>query len=234
MDNYYLKYETDIIHQYELNDLLDALTKWKDNLINEKSVITDIIEILQNNNICAANIINIFESINEIIEIHCGFIKEFCYCLNEYDVDLSDKVQKAKIIFLRENYNNILLIIEQLFSRDKKLRMLREKKNNFTKKEKIFIKSEIEEKFRKDIEKIKNEQISKKENFNFINNKIYPNDELMDKMFDDFLYQAQTENQKLALRAKYCANPKIKEKILSKKVNINMDTSYRYNLPNLK
>lgn len=234
MENFYLKYETDVIHQYELNDLLETLTKWKDNLINEKNVISDMVEILQNNNNCAANIIHIFEAISEIIDIHCCFIDEFCYCLNEYDVDLSDKVQKAKIAFLRENYNNILLIIEQFFSRDKKLRMIREKKIIFPKREKIILKSETEEKFRKDIEKIKNSQISKKENFNFINNKIYPNDELMDKMFDDFLYQTKAENEKLALRAKYCANPKIKENILSKKLNINMNTSYRYNLKNLK
>lgn len=58
----------------------------------------------------------------------------------------------------------------------------------------------------------------------------------MDQMFDEFIQKARADNEKIAIRAKYCPNKKIKENILNKKIKINMNTTYRYNInkPNIK
>ena len=234
MENFYMKYETAFLSNYELNELLPLLNKWKENLNEEKNSIDNMID--KNNNVISFQIQKMLNNLSEIINIHYNLIDEYTFCITEYEVDLFDNIQKAKISYLKETYNIILLLIEKVFVKDKVLSALKDDIQIDMKHNEIKIPNEFNEVIEKEIENIKDEQIEKENNFNYKSNKIYPQAEQMDQMFDEFIQKARANNEKIAIRAKYCPNKKIKENILNKKIKLNMKTTYRYNInkPNIK
>lgn len=234
MENFYMKYETAFLSNYALDEILPLLNKWKDNLNEEKNNIENMID--KNNNVIPFQIQKMLNNLSEIINIHYDLIDEYIFCITEYEVDLSDNIQKAKISYLKETYNRILLLIEKIFVKDKVLSALKDDIQIDMKHNEIKIPKEFIEVIEKEIQNIKDEQIEKENNFNYRNNKIYPKAEQMDQMFDEFIQKARADNEKIAIRAKYCPNKKIKENILNKKIKINMNTTYRYNInkPNIK
>ena len=229
-----MKYETAFLSNYELNELLPLLNKWKENLNEEKNSIDNMID--KNNNVISFKIQKMLNNLSEIINIHYNLIDEYIVCITEDEVDLSDNIQKGKISYLKETYNIILLLIEKVFVKDKVLSALKDDIQIDMKHNEIKIPNEFNEVIEKEIENIKDEQIEKENNFNYKSNKIYPQAEQMDQMFDEFIQKARANNEKIAIRAKYCPNKKIKENILNKKIKLNMKTTYRYNInkPNIK
>ena len=51
MENFYMKYETAFLSNYELNELLPLLNKWKENLNEEKNAISNEIANMINKNV---------------------------------------------------------------------------------------------------------------------------------------------------------------------------------------
>ena len=73
-----------------------------------------------------------------------------------------------------------------------------------------------------DIEKLQNKLEQYKDIFNFKNNQnnIYPNDEELNKIFDEFNLKNRNKNNELQNRINKCTNKIIKDKLISKKVDI--------------
>ena len=82
--------------------------------------------------------------------------------------------------------------------------------------------NEFFNKLNSDIEKLQNKLEQYKDIFNFKNNQnnIYPNDEELNKIFDEFNSINRNKNLELQKRIKKCNNKIIKDKLISKKVDI--------------
>ena len=169
MKNFYMKYETAFLSNYALDEILPLLNKWKENLNEEKNTIENMID--KNNNVIPFQIQKMLNNLSEIINIHYDLIDEYIFCITEYEVDLSDNIQKAKISYLKETYNRILLLIEKIFVKDKVLSALKDDIQIDMKHNGIKIPKEFIEVIEKEIQNIKDEQIEKENNFNYRNNK---------------------------------------------------------------
>ena len=113
MENFYMKYETAFLSNYALDEILPLLNKWKENLNEEKNTIENMID--KNNNVIPFQIQKMLNNLSEIINIHYNLIDEYIFCITEYEVDLSDNIQKAKISYLKEI--NTILSLQYLFIR---------------------------------------------------------------------------------------------------------------------
>ena len=109
-----MKYETAFLSNYELNELLPLLNKWKENLNEEKNSIDNMID--KNNNVISFQIQKMLNNLSEIINIHYNLIDEYIFCITEYEVDLSDNIQKAKISYLKDGKYEEETIVERVFS----------------------------------------------------------------------------------------------------------------------
>ena len=75
-------------------------------------------------------------------------------------MDLSDNIQKAKISYLKETYNIILLLIEKVFVKDKVLSALKDDIQIDMKHNEIKIPNEFNEVIEKEIE-TKSQELNK-------------------------------------------------------------------------
>ena len=82
-------------------------------------------------------------------------------------------------------------------------------------------------KLNSDIETLQNKLEQYRDIFNFKNNQnnIYPNDEELNKIFDEFNTKNRNKNNELQKKIKKCNNQIIKDKLISKKVDIFIPTN---------
>ena len=129
----------------------------------------------------------------------------------------------------KETYNKILLIIQKVYCLQRQLVYLREGQAlKIPNKSMIDISFEILQKIKEDIEKLQKEQKDKEKNFDFVNNKVYPEDKQMEGLFNEFVEKTKLENEKILTRVKYCKNQNVKKKLLAKQVKLDIKTTYRY------
>ena len=133
--------------------------------------------------------------------------------------------------FLKDIYNSILLIIDNLFSSNKlfsliyqdKLQNLEHKKDSFSSNLKVQINNkEFLKKLNRDIELLEYKLDEYKDIFNFKNNQnnIYPNDEELNKLFNEFNDKNYIKNIEIQNKIKKCSNKIIKDKLISKQVDV--------------
>jgi hypothetical protein len=172
------------------------------------------------------DVINIIISLAE--QYRYAFLENYLYYLSNEDkiyININDEENSFKIKFLKDIYNSILLLIDNLFSTNKIFLLIyQDKLHNIANKNfKVQINNnEFFNKLNSDIEKLQNKLEQYKGIFNFKNNQnnIYPNDEELNKIFDEFNSINRNKNLELQKRIKKCNNKIIKDKLISKKVDI--------------
>ena len=133
--------------------------------------------------------------------------------------------------FLKDIFNSILLLIDNLFSANKLLPLIYQDKLNkiIPKKNSISSNSLIQinnddflNKFNLDLEKLQNKLEQYKDIFNFNKNQnsIYPSEEELNKIFEEFNNKNYNKNIELQNKIKKTCNQVIKDKLISKKVDI--------------
>ena len=136
-----------------------------------------------------------------------------------------------KIIFLNEAYNKILLLIDNLCSCNKLFPLIYQdklinyeiKKDTPSENLKIHINNEeIFYKINEDINIIEKDFENKKNIFNFKNNQdmIYPKKEELNKLFEEFNFNNYNNNLIIQNKIKKNPNQIMKDKLLSKQVDI--------------
>ena len=207
---------------------------WKRNIRSELSILNNI--FLKKYSIYLNDkIIQIITRISSLIEKYRYlFLEQYLYYLNNDDkfyININDNMNIFKIKYLRESYNKILLLIDNLCSSNKilvliyqdKLMNLENKKDAPSENLKIQINNEnILYKIIADIDIMEEDFENKKNIFNFKNNQdmLYPKTEELNKLFEDFNTKNYNNNLKIQNKIKKSPNPIIKDKLLSKKVDI--------------
>ena len=236
MENFYLKYAEDIPYPLPPVHIIkdNYINIWKRNLISELSILNNI--FLKKYSIYLNDkIIQIITRISSLIEKYRYlFLEQYLYYLNNDDkfyININDNMNIFKIKYLRESYNKILLLIDNLCSSNKilvliyqdKLMNLENKKDAPSENLKIQINNEnILYKIIADIDIMEEDFENKKNIFNFKNNQdmLYPKTEELNKLFEDFNTKNYNNNLKIQNKIKKSPNPIIKDKLLSKKVDI--------------
>ena len=207
---------------------------WKRNIRSELSILNNIFfkKYAKNLN---DKIIQTTTRISSLIEKYRYlFLEQYLYYLNNDDkfyININDNMNIFKIKYLRESYNKILLLIDNLCSSNKilvliyqdKLMNLENKKDAPSENLKIQINNEnILYKIIADIDIMEEDFENKKNIFNFKNNQdmLYPKTEELNKLFEDFNTKNYNNNLKIQNKIKKSPNPIIKDKLLSKKVDI--------------
>lgn len=236
MDNFYLKYAEDLPYPIPSVQIIkdNYINIWKKNILNELSILKNI--FLERYSLYLNNkIIQIITKISSLIEQYRYlFLEQFLYYLNNDDkfyIDINDEMNIFKIRFLKEMYNKILLLIDNLCSCNKilvliyqdKLKNFETKKNSITKNLKVEINNEeIFNKLYSDIDIIDKEFENKKDIFNFKNNQniLYPKKEEFNKLFEEFNINNYNNNLQIQNKLKKNPNQAVKDKLLSKKIDI--------------
>ena len=230
MENYYLKYAADLPFPFPSIKKIkeEYLQIWKQNIIKEifalKNLFLGKYSLYLEENI--KDVINIIISLAE--QYRYAFLENYLYYLSNEDkiyININDEENSFKIKFLKDIYNSILLLIDNLFSTNKIFLLIyQDKLHNIANKNfKVQINdNEFFNKLNSDIEKLQNKLEQYKDIFNFKNNQnnIYPNDEELNKIFDEFNSINRNKNLELQKRIKKCNNKIIKDKLISKKVDI--------------
>ena len=230
MENYYLKYAEELSYPFPsiLKIKEDYLLIWKQNIIKELSTLKNLFlgkySLYLEENI--KDVINIIISLAE--QYRYAFLENYLYYLSNEDkiyININDEENSFKIKFLKDIYNSILLLLDNLFSTNKIFLLIyQDKLHNIANKNfKVQINNnEFFNKLNSDIEKLQNKLEQYKDIFNFKNNQnnIYPNDEELNKIFDEFNSINRNKNIELQKRIKKCNNKIIKDKLISKKVDI--------------
>lgn len=236
MDNFYLKYAEDIPYPLPSVEIIkeNYMNIWKRNILNEliilKNVFINKYSIYLNDKITTLinNIISLIEKYRYL------FLEQYLYYLNNNDkfyININDKKNIFKIKFLKESYNKILLLIDNLCSCNKTLSLIYQdklmnyeiKKDCPSKNLKVLINNEeIYNKINFDINIIEKEFENNKNIFNFQNNQdlLYPNNEEFNKLYEEF--NANNYKNNLLIKNKINKNPSpvIKDKLLSQKIDI--------------
>ena len=230
MENYYLKYAADLPFPFPSIKKIkeEYLQIWKQNIIKEifalKNLFLGKYSLYLEENI--KDVINIIISLAE--QYRYAFLENYLYYLSNEDkiyININDEENSFKIKFLKDIYNSILLLLDNLFSTNKIFLLIYQDKlyNIANKNFKVQINNnEFFNKLNSDIEKLQNKLEQYKDIFNFKNNQnnIYPNDEELNKIFDEFNSINRNKNLELQKRIKKCNNKIIKDKLISKKVDI--------------
>ena len=241
MDNFYLKYSEEIPYPIQSikNIKEDYLNIWKKNLINELSILKNLF-LDKYSSYIEEKIKKIINTITSIIELYrYSFLENYLYFLNNDDkfyININDEENSFKIKFLKDIYNSILLLIDNLFSSNKflpliyqdKLKFLECKKESFLKEGKVQIKNEdFLQKLFLDIKRLENKLEEYKDVFNFNKNQdtIYPNDEELNKLFSEFNSKNYNKNIEIQNKIEKCCNQTIIDKLISKKIDIIIPTN---------
>ena len=235
MENYYLKYADELPYPFPSIQKIkeDYLQIWKQNIIKELSTLKNLFlgkytSYLEEN---IKDVINIIISVAE--QYRYGFLDNYLYYLSNDDkinININDEENIFKLKFLKDIYNSILLLIDNLFSVNKLFMIIYQDKLYITANKNIKVKINNQEFLKKlnlDLEKLKNKLEQYKDIFNFKKNQnnIYPNDEELNKIFDEFNTKNRNKNIELQKKIKKCNNQIIKDKLISKKVDIFIPTN---------
>ena len=247
MENLYLKYSEELPCPLPSISILknEYINGWKQNIIYEADILKNILEnkySLYINDI----IIKLLKKIVNIIEQYRYlFLEQYLYYLDNEDkfyININDNINIFKIKFLKETYNKILLLIDNICSYNKILALLHNNNlqvlevKNFSKSENSKINDELFYKLSSDIEKIEKEFEKYKNIFNFKNNQniLYPKEEEFNKLFEEFNININNNNLEIEKKIKKCPPKIIKEKLLSSKTDIvikknnpNLDEIYK-------
>ena len=236
MDNFYLKYADDIPFPIPSVQIIkkDYINIWKNNIINELKILKNI--FLEKYSLYLnEKIIQLISNISSLIEkFRYLFLEQYLYYLNNDDkfyININDNMNSFKITFLKEGYNRILLLIDNFCSCNKMLSLIYQDKlnnyeaqnNSITENKQIqIINEEIYNKFESDINILEKEFENKKNIFNFKNNQnmIYPKAEELTKLYEEFNINNYNNNLEIQQKINKCPNNIIKDKLLSKKVDI--------------
>lgn len=228
MDKFHLKYSPHIQSTYKQDQLIPLLNQWITNLTDESSSLSSITTSKYKQNL-SHSLLNTLLQLISLCKTHITFLKGYLHLLSSFKINPEEQFQRAMIGYLREIYNKILLIIQKVYCFQKQLVYLKEEQElKIPNKSIIDIPFEILNKLAEDIEKIQNEQRDKEKNFDFVDNKLYPEEKQMEGLFNEFVEKTKLENEKILTRAKYCKNQNIKKKLLSKQVKLDLKTTYRY------
>ena len=236
MDNYYLKYAEELPYPFPLIKIIkeEHLLIWKNNIIKELSILKNL--FLEKNGLyIEERIKNAIGAIISIIEQYrYSFLENYLYYLGNEDklyININDEENTFKLKFLKDIYNSILLLIDNLFSANKllpliyqdKLNKIIPKKNSISSNLLIQINNDdFFNKFNLDLEKLKNKLEQYKDIFNFNKNQnsIYPSEEELNKIFEEFNNKNYNKNIELQNKIKKTCNQVVKDKLISKKVDI--------------
>ena len=233
MENFYLKYSEDLPCPLpSINTLKNEyINIWKKNLINEIFILKNILEnkySLYLNDI----IIKLLKKIIHIIEEYRYiFLEQYLYYLNNEDkfyININNNINIFKIKFLKESYNKILLLIDNLFTYNKKLFLFHNNNlqvyevKNYSKTENNKMNNDFFYKLLSDIETIEKEFEKYKNIFNFKKNQdiLYPKEEEFNKLFEEFNNNNNNNNLEIQKKIKKCPPKIIKDKLLSNKADI--------------
>jgi hypothetical protein len=153
------------------------------------------------------------------------FLEQYIYYLDNEDkfyININDNINIFKIKFLKETYNKILLLIDNIYSDNKTLVLLHNNNlqvfevKNYLISEKSKINEELFYKILSDIEKIEKEFEKYKNIFNFKNNQyiLYPKEEEFNKLFEEFNVNNYNINLEIEKKIKKCPPKIIKDKLL--------------------
>ena len=235
MENYYLKYADELPYPFPSIQKIkeDYLQIWKQNIIKELSTLKNLFlgkytSYLEEN---IKDVINIIISVAE--QYRYGFLDNYLYYLSNDDkinININDEENIFKLKFLKDIYNSILLLIDNLFSVNKLFMIIYQDKLYITANKNIKVKINNQEFLKKlnlDLDKLQNKLEQFKDIFNFKKNQnnIYPNDEELNKIFDEFNTKNRNKNIELQKKIKKCNNQIIKDKLISKKVDIFIPTN---------
>ena len=237
MDNYYLKYASEIPYPHPTIKIIkeEYLNVWKKNILNELSMLKNL--FLEKYSLyIEENIKKIISTITSIIEQYrYSFLENYLYYLSnddKYYININDEENTFKLKFLKDIYNSILLLIDNLFSANKLLQLIYQDKfqNLIPKKDSevntnILIQinnNDFYNKLNIDIEKLQKKLDQYKDVFNYNKNQgtKYPNDEELNKIFEEFNKKNRNKNIEIQKKIKKCNNKIIKDKLISKKADI--------------
>ena len=236
MENFYLKYAEELPYPLPSIKIIEEeyLFVWKNNLKNELTILKNLF-LVKYVFYLDENIKNIIDTIVSIIENYrYSFLENYLYYLSNDDkfyININDEENNFKLKFLKDIYNSILLLIDNLFSSNKlfsliyqdKLQNLEHKKDSFSSNLKVQINNnEFLNKLNRDIELLEHKLDEYKDIFNFKNNQnnIYPNDEELNKLFNEFNDKNYIKNIEIQNKIKKCSNKIIKDKLISKQVDV--------------
>ena len=236
MDNYYLKYASEIPYPHPTIKIIkeEYLNVWKKNILNELSMLKNL--FLEKYSLyIEENIKKLISTITSIIEQYrYSFLENYLYYLSNDDkfyININDEENTFKLKFLKDIYNSILLLIDNLFSANKLLQLIYQDKfqNLIPKKDSevnnILIQinnNDFYNKLNIDIEKLQKKLDQYKDVFNYNKNQgtKYPNDEELNKIFEEFNKKNRNKNIEIQKKIKKCNNKIIKDKLISKKADI--------------
>jgi hypothetical protein len=236
MDNYYLKYAEELPYPFPLIKIIkeEHLLIWKNNIIKELSILKNLF-LEKYASYIEERIKNAIGAIISIIEQYrYSFLENYLYYLGNEDklyININDEENTFKLKFLKDIYNSILLLIDNLFSANKllpliyqdKLNKIIPKKNSISSNLLIQINNDdFFNKFNLDLEKLQNKLEQYKDIFNFNKNQnsIYPSEEELNKIFEEFNNKNYNKNIELQNKIKKTCNQVVKDKLISKKVDI--------------
>ena len=236
MDNYYLKYAEELPYPFPLIKIIkeEHLLIWKNNIIKELSILKNFF-LEKYVSYIEEKIKNAISAIISIMEQYrYSFLENYLYYLGNEDklyININDEENTFKLKFLKDIYNSILLLIDNLFSANKllpliyqdKLNKIIPKKNSISSNLLIQINNDdFLNKFNLDLEKLQNKLEQYKDIFNFNKNQnsIYPSEEELNKIFEEFNNKNYNKNIELQNKIKKTCNQVIKDKLISKKVDI--------------
>ena len=236
MDNYYLKYAEELPYPFPSIKIIkeEYLLIWKNNIIKELAILKNLF-LEKYSSYIEEKIKKAISAIISIMEQYrYSFLENYLYYLGTDDklyININDDENNFKYKFLRDIYNSILLLIDNLFSANKllpliyedRLQKLMPKKESTSTNLLIQIdKDGFFDKLNLDIEKLQNklEQYIDIFNFNKNQNSIYPSEEELNKIFEEFNNKNHDKNIELQNKIKKTGNQVIKDKLISKKVDI--------------
>ena len=236
MDNYYLKYAEELPYPFPSIKIIkeEYLLICKSNIIKELAILKNLF-LEKYSSYIEEKIKKAISAIISIMEQYrYSFLENYLYYLGNDDklyININDDENNFKLKFLRDIYNSILLLIDNLFSANKLLPLIYEDRLQklIPKKEFTSINLLIQidkdgffDKLNLDIEKLQNklEQYKDVFNFNKNQNSIYPSEEELNKIFEEFNNKNHDKNIELQNKIKKTGNQVIKDKLISKKVDI--------------
>ena len=164
MENYYLKYADELPYPFPSIQKIkeDYLQIWKQNIIKELSILKitflgKYTSYLEEN---IKDVINIIISVAE--QYRYGFLDNYLYYLSNDDkinININDEENIFKLKFLKDIYNSILLLIDNLFSVNKLFMIIYQDKLYITANKNIKVKINNQEFLKKlnlDLEKSQN------------------------------------------------------------------------------
>jgi len=233
MENFYLKYSDELPCPLPSISILknEYINIWKKNIICETEILKNILENNYSFNLNDIITKLLTKIVNIIEQYRYLFLEQYLYYLDNDDkfyININDDINIFKIKFLKETYNKILLLIDNICSYDKKLVLFHNnnlkvfKEKNYSKSENLKINDELFYKLLSDIEKIEKDFEKYKNIFNFKNNqnKLYPKEEEFNKLYEEFNINNSNNNLEIEKKIKKCPPKIIKEKLLSNKIDI--------------